>query len=68
MSNRGLLFATYRILSPGRRVEVLVDWPVGRVGLKLVILGEVVRVVTEGVTQAAVRIERLEFRSLSPTP
>ena len=67
MSNTGLLFATDRILSPGRKIEVLIDWPVQRVGLMLVILGEVVRVEREGANQAAVRIERLEFRTLSTT-
>jgi hypothetical protein len=65
MSSSGLLLVTDRILSPGRRVEVMVDWPVKRAGLKLVIFGEVVRVVTEGATQAAVRIERHEFRTFS---
>jgi len=70
MSSSGLLLVTDRILSPGRKVQVLIDWPVkldGRVRLRLVVFGAVVRVGTEGALQAAVRIERYEFRTISPT-
>jgi hypothetical protein len=68
MSSSGLLLVTDRILSPGRRVQVLIDWPLkldGRVGLRLVVFGAVVRVGIERVPQAAVRIERYEFRTIS---
>jgi hypothetical protein len=68
MSSSGLLLVTDRILSPGRKVQVLIDWPVKldeRVGLRLVVFGAVVRVGTEGAPQAAVRIERYEFRTVS---
>jgi hypothetical protein len=69
MSSSGLLLVTDRILFPGRKVQVLIDWPVkldGRVGLRLVVFGAVVRVGIERAPQAAVRIERYEFRTVSP--
>jgi hypothetical protein len=69
MSSSGLLFITDRMLSPGLKVEVTLKWPVKldeRVGLQLVVFGQVVRVGSEGAMQAAVRIKRYEFRTLSP--
>jgi hypothetical protein len=70
MSSSGMLFVADRVLAPGRKVEVLVQWPVKldeQVGLKLIVLGEVVRVGSEGPIQAAIRIERHEFRTSVPT-
>ena len=52
---------TDRALSPGQKVEVLIGWPVNRVGVKIVVLCEVVRVETERATYAAVRIDGLSF-------
>ena len=69
MSSRGMLLVTDRVLAPGQKVEVRVQWPVKlneEVGLKLVVLGEVVRVGSEGEIQAAITIERYEFRISSP--
>jgi hypothetical protein len=69
MSSGGLLLSTDRLLAPGQRVEVLVKWPVkmdGRIGVKLAVLGEVVRVENKLAIQAAVKIERYEFRADSP--
>jgi hypothetical protein len=66
ISSSGMLFLTDRLLAPRRKVEVLVQWPVklnGQVGLNLVVLGEVVRVGSEGAIQAAIRIERYEFHT-----
>jgi hypothetical protein len=69
MSSSGLLLATDRVLSPGLKVELQIHWPAkldGRVRLKLVVFGKVIRVASEGAMQAGVRIERYEFRTHSP--
>ncbi|MDW8130840.1 MAG: PilZ domain-containing protein [Bryobacterales bacterium] len=63
MSSRGLLIRTEHQLVPGDRLEVSVSWPVrlnNECPLKLVATGRVVR--TEP-GQAAVMIERYEFRT-----
>lgn len=70
MSSSGMLLVTDHVLAPGRKVEVLVQWPVKlneQVGLKLIVLGQVVRVGSEGVIQAAIRIERHEFHTSAQT-
>ncbi len=70
MSSGGMLFVTDRVLAPGRKVEVQVQWPVKlneRAGLKLVVIGEVVRAGSGGEIQAAIRIERYEFRTSART-
>jgi hypothetical protein len=44
ISSKGILFVTDRVLALGRKVEVLVDWPVKlneQVGLKFIVLGKV---------------------------
>jgi hypothetical protein len=72
MSSGGILFTTEQELTPGRTVELSVNWPakLGNCLLKFVAVGRVVR---SGPSQAAVRIQRYEFRTrasgaLSPAP
>jgi len=72
MSSGGILFTTEQQLSPGRTVELSVNWParLGNCLLKFVAVGRIVR---SGPTEAAVRIQRYEFRTrasgaLSPAP
>jgi len=63
----GILFTTEDMLPVGRSVEVSVDWPAqlnGNCPLKLVAFGRVVR---SQAGQAAVRIERYEFRTRGKT-
>jgi hypothetical protein len=63
MSSNGILFTTERSLSLGERLEVSVNWPAqldNKCPLKLVTTGRVVRS-DEG--QAAIAIERYEFRT-----
>jgi hypothetical protein len=46
MSRSGVLLALDRVLTPGLRVEVVVDWPVSLadgVPLKLIVKGHIVR-------------------------
>jgi CheY-like chemotaxis protein len=69
ISSKGLLFATSHPLQPGQLLQVSVDWPArleNEIPLKLVAEGRVIRVV-DG--QAAVRIDKYEFRTrkLRPT-
>jgi PilZ domain len=62
MSSGGILFTTEQQLSPGRTVELSVNWPamLGNCPLKFVAVGKVVR---SGPAEAAVRIQRYEFRT-----
>jgi hypothetical protein len=63
IGSSGVLFTTDRPLSIGGVVEASVDWPAlldGACGLRLVVSGPVVR--SNG-NQAAIRIERYEFRT-----
>jgi hypothetical protein len=63
MSSSGLLFRVESPLPVGQKIEVSVDWPAQlneHCGLKLVALGKVVRSNTE---EAAVRIEKYDFRT-----
>jgi hypothetical protein len=63
ISSRGVLFSTERMLVPGRRIEIAVNWPVqleNSCPLKFVASGQIVR---SRPGQAAVRIERYEFRT-----
>ena len=69
ISSSGLLLATDRVLSPGLKVELRIHWPAkldGRVRLNLVVFGKVIRVASEGVMQAGVKIDRYVFRTHSP--
>lgn len=59
----GILFTTEERLPMGRQVEISVNWPArldGTCALKFVAVGRVVR---SEPSQAAVRIERYEFRT-----
>ncbi len=63
MSSNGVLFTTERVLVPGERLEVAVNWPAqldNKCPLKLVTTGRVVR--SDG-DRAAIAIERYEFRT-----
>lgn len=63
ISSKGLLFATQHPLQQGQLLQVSVDWPArleNEIPLKLVAEGRVIRVV-DG--QAAVKIEKYEFRT-----
>jgi hypothetical protein len=64
MSSGGVQFTTESPLPAGERVELAVNWPArlnNVTPLKLVILGTVVRAEA---TQAAIRIEQYEFKTL----
>ncbi|HWE50756.1 MAG TPA: response regulator [Bryobacteraceae bacterium] len=70
ISSKGLLFAASEPLQPGQLLQVSVDWPArleNEVPLKLVAEGRVIRIV-DG--QAAVRIDKYEFRTrkIKPQP
>ncbi|HEY9140840.1 MAG TPA: hypothetical protein VIN93_08105 [Bryobacteraceae bacterium] len=59
----GILFTTEDVLPVGRSVELSVDWPAqldGNCRLKFVAVGHVIR---SEPGQAAVRIERYEFKT-----
>jgi hypothetical protein len=63
MGSGGMLFTTEQRLPIGRQVEISVNWPArldGTCLLKFVAIGRVVRAEAE---QAAVRIERYEFKT-----
>lgn len=63
ISSKGVLFKTAEPLEPGQLVQVSVDWPVrleNQVPLKLVAEGRVVRNVNG---QAAMSIEKYEFKT-----
>src|ERR1700728_5500387 len=63
VSSTGLLFTTTEALLPGQLVKASIDWPARldhRVRLTLVIEGPIVRKTRD---QAAMRIEKYEFRT-----
>ena len=63
ISSKGLLFATEEALQPGQLLQVSVDWPArleNQVPLKLVAEGRIVRNLNG---QAAMRIDKYEFRT-----
>lgn len=63
ISSKGLLFSTDEALQPGQLLQVSVDWPArleNQVPLKLVAEGRIVRNVNG---QAAMRIDKYEFRT-----
>ena len=67
MSSSGILFTTESGLAAGQRVELSVSWPARLndiVPLQLVTVGRLVRV--EG-SQAAIAIERWEFKTCRST-
>ena len=68
ISSKGLLFAASEPLEPGQLLQVSVDWPArldNEVPLKLVAEGRVIRII-DG--QAAVRIDKYEFRTRKVKP
>jgi hypothetical protein len=67
MGSGGILFTTEKPLPVGRSVELSVDWPAqlnGNCPLKFVAVGRVIR---SEPGQAAVRIERYEFKTRGKT-
>lgn len=63
MSSGGVLFTTETPLPPGERVEISVSWPAqlnNTLPLKLVAMGRLVRAEE---SQAAVSVERYEFKT-----
>ena len=63
ISSKGLLFTTEEALQPGQLLQVSVDWPAmldNQVPLKLVAEGRIVRNING---QAAMRIDKYEFRT-----
>ena len=68
MSRSGALLAVDRLLSPGLRVEVEIDWPVGvasRVPMKLVIKGRIVRSQKNHAVVVAMTISWYEFHTIA---
>ncbi|MGO9231667.1 MAG: PilZ domain-containing protein [Bryobacteraceae bacterium] len=68
MGSGGILFTTEELLPVGRSVELAVDWPAqlnGNCPLKFVAVGRVVRSTQ---SQAAVRIERYQFKTRGRAP
>ena len=65
ISSNGVLFATEKMLLPGRRLEIAINWPAqlnDRCALKLVARGKIVRF-DQGM--AAMEIQQYEFRTHS---
>jgi hypothetical protein len=63
MSSRGVLFTTESTLTEGEQIELAVSWPAllnGVLPLKLVAQGRLVRIEEK---QAAIVIEKYEFRT-----
>ncbi len=68
ISSKGLLFSTDEALKPGQLLQVSVDWPArleNQVPLKLVAEGRIVRNLNG---QAAMRIDKYEFRTRRARP
>jgi len=68
ISSGGVLMAIDRILSPGSRVEVEIDWPVkldDGVPIKLVVSGRVVRSKEDDIALAGVKMLRYAFHTAS---
>lgn len=65
ISSTGVLFTTDKLLIPGRRLEVSINWPAqlnNQCALKLVARGRIVRF-EHG--KAAMEIQQYEFRTAS---
>ncbi|HWZ30559.1 MAG TPA: PilZ domain-containing protein [Bryobacteraceae bacterium] len=63
ISSSGILFTTQHLLSPGRRVEIAIDWPAeldNKCALRLIARGRVVRFDGD---RAAIEILQHEFRT-----
>lgn len=68
MSSSGILFTIEGTLSPGRRLELSVNWPAqlnNQCPLKLVARGKVVR---SEPGKAAIEIQQYEFRTAGTSP
>lgn len=68
ISSTGVLFTTDKLLIPGRRLEVSINWPAqlnNKCALKLVAKGRIVRF-EQG--RAAMEIQQYEFRTSGSTP
>jgi len=68
ISSTGVLFTTEKLLIPGRRLEVAINWPAqlnAKCSLKLVARGRIVRF-EEG--KAAMEIQQYEFRTANMSP
>lgn len=68
ISSTGVLFTTDKIVIPGRRMEVAINWPAqlnSTVALKLVARGRIVRF-EQG--RAALEIQQYEFRTANSGP
>ena len=64
ISSTGVLFSTDENLTPGKRLELSISWPIqlnGKCGLKLVARGRVVRARAKSI---AVEIDKYEFRTV----
>ncbi len=68
ISSSGILFTTDQILFPGNKLKLEIAWPAqleGRISLKLVVFGQVIRF-EQG--RGAVAIDRYEFRTQATAP
>jgi len=68
ISSAGVRFTTERILSPGARMELSIDWPAlldNSCLMKLIIQGCVARSDTNA---AVVKVEHYEFRTRAANP
>lgn len=68
ISSTGVLFSTEKLLIPGRRLELSINWPAqlnDRCALKLVARGRIVRF-EQG--RVAMEIQQYEFRTASNGP
>jgi hypothetical protein len=68
ISSNGVLFSTDKLLIPGRRLEVSINWPAqlnNKCALKLVARGRIVRF-EQG--KAAMEIQQYEFRTSGASP
>ncbi|MBI4903465.1 MAG: PilZ domain-containing protein [Acidobacteria bacterium] len=68
ISSNGVLFSTDRLLIPGRRLEVSINWPAqlnNKCALKLVARGRIVRF-EQG--RVAMEIQQYEFRTTGSSP
>ena len=65
MSRGGLLITTNRVLSPGSRIEIEMDWPVDREGVmqRLIIVGKIARSERRTIPLAGVKMSRHAFRT-----
>ncbi len=68
ISSTGVLFTTEKLLIPGRRLEVAINWPAqlnAKCSLRLVARGRIVRF-EDG--KAAMEIQQYEFRTANLSP